>query len=135
MPKDVCEAQCKPVPIVPIQLQNKFFRGLQINQGYVKGEWDANFTKTDVTVTDPSNRAYVGSVSTVSNYLVVTWKDGSKISSLWEFANGPVTDFFAWAWSAPNGPVPASYDAAMHTSGMTEYQFVSCPSGSSYCHF
>jgi hypothetical protein len=60
---------------------------LQINQGYVKGEWDANFTKTDVTVTDPSNRAYVGTVSTVSNYLVITWKDGSKISSLWEFAS------------------------------------------------
>jgi len=90
----VCEAQCKTIPIVPIDLQDKYFRGLQINKGYTKGEWDANFTKTSVTVTEPSGKKDVGQVSSSGPYIVVAWKDGTKISSLWQYAPGQVTDFF-----------------------------------------
>jgi len=134
-PKAVCEAQCTTTPIVPIQLQGKFFRGLQINQGYVKGEWTANFTKTSVTVTDPSSKARSGSVFQVGTYLVVQFKDGASISSIWQFGGGVETDFFSWAWSAPGGQPPANYDDAMKTNGQTEYEFVSCIEGRPGCSF
>jgi hypothetical protein len=116
------------VPIVPIQLQDKFFRGLQINKGYTKGEWTANFTKSDVTVTDPSGQAKKGNVFLVQQYLVVHFPTGI-ISSLWQYEGGVETDFFSWAWSAPGGKPPSSYDAAMVTSGMTEYEFITCAPG------
>jgi len=135
VPLQVCKDQCKAVPIVPIQLQGKYFRGLQINQGYAKGEWDANFTKTSVTVWDPTGKSITGTVSMIGTYLVVRWSSGSSISSLWQYQGGAVTDFFSWAWSAPNGPAPLTFDAAMNSKGMTEYQFVTCPQGSQSCKF
>jgi len=125
------------VPIVPIELQDRYFRGLQINKGYTKGEYDANFTKTSVTITMPSGSKMTGQVSSVGPFLVITWADGKKISSLWQLAPGPVVDNLAWAWSAPNGPAPQSYDAAMTGAGMTEYEMVACPKGnpSANCKF
>jgi len=115
-------------PLVPIQLQDKFFRGLQINKGYTKGEWSANFTKTDVTVTDPSGQSKKGNVFLVQQYLVVHFPTGI-ISSLWQYMGGAETDFFSWAWSAPGGQPPSSFDAGMITSGMTEYEFITCTAG------
>ena len=134
MPRSVCLAQCTATPIVPIQLQNKFFRGLQINKQYTKGEWTANFSKTEVTMTDPSGKSSVGSVFMVQMYLVVQFKDGVTISSLWQYEGGVETDFFSWAWSAPGGTPPGSYDAAM-TTPMTEYEFVTCIQGKPGCSF
>jgi hypothetical protein len=121
-------------PIVPIQLQGKFFRGLQINKGYVKGEWTANFTKTSVTVTDPAGKIEIGLVSTVQTYLVVHFKSGI-ISSVWQYEGGIETDFFSWAWSAPGGTPPKNFNDAMTTHGMTEYEFVTCVPGKTACHF
>jgi len=135
MPKDACDQQCKTIPIVPIQLQNKFFRGLQINKGYTKGEWTANFTKTDVTITDPAGTKSVGAVFMVQSYLVVQFKDGTTISSIWQYEGGVETDFFSWAWGANGGPPPTSYDQAMTTTGMTEYEYVTCVQGKPGCDF
>jgi len=117
------------VPVVPIQLQGKFFRGIQINQGYKKGEWTANFTKTTVTVVNPAGNSVSGSASMVGQYLVVTWSDSSITSSIWQYLTGPEVDFFSWAWSAPNGTPPASFDAAMTGALQTEYEFVTCSPG------
>jgi len=116
-------------------LQNRFFRGIQINQGYTKGEFTANFTKTTVTVTNPAGTRVTGTVSTVGQYLVVKWSDGTAISSLWQPEGGPETDFLSWAWSAVGGPPPTSYNDAMITQGQTEYEFVSCTPGKAACNF
>jgi len=122
-------------PIVPIQLQGKYFRGLQINKGYIKGEWSANFTKTDVTVTDPAGKADVGTVFVVQSFLVIDFKSGATISSIWQYEGGIETDFFSWAWSADKGSPPTSYDQAMTGPGMTEYEFITCIQGKPGCAF
>jgi hypothetical protein len=122
------------VPVVPIQLQGKFFRGIQINQGYKKGEWTANFTKTGVTVVDPHGTTKSGNVAIVGQYLVISWTDSTITSSLWQYLAGPETDFFSWAWSTPNGDAPATFDSAMTTAGETEYEFMTCAAGHP-CHF
>jgi len=101
---------------------------------YEKGEWTANFTKTSVTVVDPSGKSMVGNVFQVQSFLVIQFKDGT-ISSIWQYAGGVETDFFSWAWSAPGGQPPESFDAAMNTSGMTEYEFVTCIEGKAGCDF
>jgi hypothetical protein len=123
------------MPIVPIDLQGKFFRGLQINHGYTKGEWTANFTKTQVTVTNPSGKATLGNVFQVQSYLVVQFNDGITVSTIWQIEGGIETQFFSWAWSAPSGAPPTSYDQAMTTAGMTEYEFVTCIQGKPGCAF
>lgn len=135
MPKTVCDAQCHTIPIVPIQLQDKFFRGLQINKNYVKGEWTANFTKTTVTITDPANKVTMGNVFTVQSYIVVQFSDGITISSMWQYEGGIETDFFSWAWGAPGGNHPDSFDQAMTTTGMTEYEYITCVQGKPNCIF
>jgi len=134
LPHAVCEQQCMKIPIVPIQVAGKFFRGLQINKGYVQGEWQANFTKINVTVTNPSGKSMVGAVSIVGEYMVVDFPSGT-VSSLWQYEGGIEVDFFSWAWSAPGGTPPQSFDDAMTTSGMTEYEFVTCVQGKPGCQF
>jgi len=129
LPKMVCEAQCKVIPIVPIELQDRYFRGLEINKGYTKGEWDANFTKTTVTITHPSGKKETGTVASTGPQIVITWANGQKVGTIWQLSNGPVTDFLAWAWGAVGGSAPESFDEAMTTAGQTEYQYVACPKG------
>jgi len=82
------------IPIVPIVLQDRYFRGLEIEKGYVKGEWDANFTKTTVTITQPSGTKMTGQVSSTGPFIVIAFPDGSKISSLWQLEPAQVVDFF-----------------------------------------
>jgi len=100
----------------------------------VKGEWTANFTKTSVTVVNPAGKSMEGNVFQVGGFLVVQFMEGS-ISSIWQYSGGIETDFFSWAWSSPGGQPPESFDAAMKTSGQTEYEFVTCVEGKPGCVF
>jgi len=136
-PKTVCDLQCVNIPIVPPVLVNQLFRGLQINKQYVKGEWRAAFSSNSVAISDPSGKQTIGKVSQVERYLQITLQDGTSIQTLWQISQGASSQFLSWAWSAPNGKPPASYDEAMTTSGQTEYFFVSCLPGkdSSICDF
>jgi len=136
-PKSVCDKQCNTVPIVPPVLVGQLFRGLEIDQMYVKGEWRAKFSDTDVTITDPSGKQTVGKVSQTERYLTITLPDGRGIQTLWQVSQGPATQFLSWAWGAPGGQPPASFDDAMTTKGSTEYFFVSCLPGKdpSICDF
>lgn len=76
-------------------------------------------------------------VSSTGPQIVITWTDGSKVATLWQLSNGPVTDFLAWAWGAVGGSAPSGFDQAMTGAGMTEYQYVACPKGkpTSQCNF
>jgi len=127
--KDTCESQCNNIPVVPPVLQNQLFRGLQIDTHYTQGEWRAQFSTTDVILTDPSGKQSKGKVSQVERYLTITLPDGTAIQTLWQVSQGPSSQFLSWAWGAPGGAAPASFDSAMTTSGNTEYFFVSCLQG------
>jgi hypothetical protein len=126
---DTCEKQCVIIPIVPPQLKDKFFRGLEIDMSYLEGEWTAAFTDKNVTVTDPSGKAKIGKVTSSAQFLTIHWADGSKLQTLWQYQGGPATDFLSWAWGALNGDAPNSFDSAMTESGNQEFFFVTCPDG------
>jgi len=106
------------------------WRGLQINKGYIVGEWRAVFGKTNVTVTRPDGEKFTGDVSSVSQYLVITPKDGplkgKKIQSLWQTTFGPVTKLLTWAWGVPGGSPPKTYESAMVEASNAEFVFASC---------
>jgi len=130
LPKDVCDAQCTLTPIVPPVLQNKYFRGLEIDTHYLQGEWRAHFTTTDVTVVSPDGKTIQGTVTTTAEYLTITASDGTKVQSLWQTQPGPAVNNLVWGWGAPNAAPPASFDSAMTTSQQSVYWFVSCHDGS-----
>jgi len=129
LPKDTCTAQCTMVPIVPVILQDRYFRGLEIDMAYQQGEWRAHFTKTDVTIVTPDGKVMTATVSSTAQYLTLNFPDKSMIQSIWQTQVGPAVDNLSWAWSARNGPPPVSFDSAMTTSGQSEYWFVSCHQG------
>jgi len=129
LPPDVCAAQCTLTPIVPIILQDRYFRGLQINMNYVVGEWRAHFTKTMVTVVYPDGTTIMGNVTSTAQYLTIHLPGMVNIQTLWQVQPGAAVNNLSWAWGAKNGPPPASFDEAMTTAGQTEYWFVTCHDG------
>jgi len=124
LPGDVCKAQCTVNPIPPI-LQNRYFRGLEINMAYRPGEWRAHFTTNTVTVVSADGTVIQGNVTTISDFLTISTPMGAY-QTLWQLQPGPAVDNLSWAWGALNGQPPASFDQAMTTNGQTEYWFVSC---------
>jgi len=135
LPPDVCKAQCTVNPIPPI-LQNKYFRGLEIDTMYKQGEWRAHFTTNTVTVVSPTGTVIQGNVTVISEYISITTPNG-KYQTLWQFQPGPAVDNLSWAWGKLNGLPPNSFDEAMTTPGEVEFWFVSCHDGAptSVCDF
>jgi len=128
-PKQDCEKQCNNVPVVPPVLQNTLWRGLEIDQRYIGGEWRVAFSTTDVSITDPQGRQTTGKVSQVERYLTITTSSGQAIQTLWQTSQGPASQFLAWAWGVPGADAPQSFDSAMTTAGNTEYFFAGCLPG------
>jgi len=139
MPMADCLQQCVYIPVVPPVLQNRFFRGLEIEKGYIWGEWQLQFTNTSVFMFSPSGAKRTGLVYSTSQYLIVQWSDGTKITTLWQIGGGgsAEVDFLSWAWSTPNGLAPNSFDEAMLAPNEKEYYFAACPFGKStdICNF
>jgi len=129
LPPDVCAAQCTMTPIVPIILQDKYFRGLEIDLKYAVGEWRAHFTKTMVTVVYPDGTVIMGNVTTTAQYLTIHLPMGVLIQTIWQFQPGAAVNNLSWAWGAKNGPPPMSFDEAMFTPGQMEFWYVTCHDG------
>jgi hypothetical protein len=128
-PRDVCTQQCTLTPIVPPVLQDKDFRGIEIDMTYLEGEWRAIFTTTNVTITDPNGKTRVGKVTSTAQFLTIHWNGGTNTQTLWQYQGGPATDYFSWAWGSPDGNAPANFDEAMNKQGYQEFIFVTCPPG------
>jgi hypothetical protein len=129
LPVDVCTAQCIVTPIVPIILQDKYFRGLEIDLKYQMGEWRAHFTKTSVTVVYPDGTVIMGNVTTTAQYLTIRLPGNVLYQTIWQLQPGAAVNNLSWAWGARNGPPPTSFDDAMSAAGQTEYWYVSCHDG------
>jgi len=116
------------------------WRGLQINKGYIVGEWKAVFTLDNVTITRPDGDKFVGKVTSVSNYITIIPTSGpflgKNIQTLWQITFGPATKLLTWAWGVPGGSAPSSYDSAMTETNNAEFVFASCLQGKEgVCNF
>jgi len=88
------------------------WRGIEVQKGFILGEWDYNFTANSVTIRDPMGTITHGSVATINN-MVITILDGphvgSKIQVLTtEMSYGPETLTVAFSLSDYDSPVPDS---------------------------
>jgi hypothetical protein len=128
LPNDVCKAQCTVNPIPPI-LQNKYFRGLEVDTAYQQGEWRAHFTTNSVTVVSPTGTVIQGNVSTTAQYITIAMANGNKYQTIWQYQPGPSVNNLNWAWGVMNGKPPVSFDEAMVTPGEKEFWFVTCHDG------
>jgi len=107
---------------------------LQIQKGYIIGEWTLKFTTSNATIVTPANVQLNAIVSQTGPYMVFNMPDGKKIYVLWQIAQDAVVDFLSLAWGA-NGNPPASYDSSMTTSGEQAFVFDGCSQLSEKCFF
>jgi len=124
---DVCKAQCTVTPIPPF-LQNRYFRGLEIDMTYKQGEWRVHFGTDNATIVSPMGTVIQGPVTQTSDYITIHTANGAY-QTLWQIAPGPAVDNLSWAWGAIGQPPPISFDQAMNTPGMTQYWYVACHAG------
>jgi len=136
MPFDQCNLTCAIIPDVPIVLRGRKFRGLQIQKGYIIGEWTCKFTDQTVTFTDPKGTTNTAVVSQTGQFMVLNLPNNKKIFTLWQLGQGSVTDYLSWAWGAPGGVQPSSFDSTQNTPGQTGYVYDACsPLVGSSCNF
>lgn len=102
-----------------------FWRGVQISNGYVAGEFDFDFQKTTVTITDPSGKQLTGITiqplgGNPSNQVWVNIAHVGTLRFLWEDApNGPETINIVIAHGDPDGPAPRNVIDALSAGGGT----------------
>jgi len=133
-----CEAQCVKIPDVPIDLIGTW-RGLEINQGYVVGEWRAEITAGKVAVVNPQGSLSIGTIYLVGQFIVLDFQQGplrGKYTGLWQLSYAPVTRNLAWTWGPINGQAPASFQAGMIPPN-SQFVMVACGIGKdrSVCDF
>jgi len=135
MPLAQCNLTCNAIPDVPIVLRGRKFRGLEINGGYLPGEWTCKFTTTSATIMDPKGVTLTAIVSQTGQYLILNLDNGQKIFTLWQVGEGSVVDYLSWAWGGSDGLPPKSFDATMASPGQHSYVFEACSSLSQVCNF
>jgi len=135
MPLAQCNLACNTIPDVPIVLRGRKFRGLQIQNKYIVGEFTVKFSDTSATFANPQNIGWTALVSQTGPYLVLNLPSGSKIFTLWQIQTDSVVDFLSWAWGKEAGPPPTSFDLAMTTAGQQSFVFDACSALSTVCDF
>eukprot|EP01129_Flabellula_baltica_P016906 TRINITY_DN9209_c0_g1_i1.p1 TRINITY_DN9209_c0_g1~~TRINITY_DN9209_c0_g1_i1.p1 ORF type:complete len:581 (-),score=124.65 TRINITY_DN9209_c0_g1_i1:20-1762(-) len=129
-----CEAQCVAVPDIPIDLLGTW-RGLEIREGFVVGEWRAEIDQGKISIMSPDGKLQVGSVKSVGPYLVLDLPMG-RITTIWQISFSAVTRNLQWAWGEPGKGAPANFNEGL-VSPNTEFAMVSCIFGkpSNQCDF
>lgn len=130
--KSSCDATCpaKPSPIVPVELIG-VWRGLEIHQGFARGEWTANVTAHSITVYTPDKKVYVSGSAV---HRVLPNAKGGETGELWlnstkgaltgsvkmiygDFNLEPELAYVAWGVSEADPTlVITDYDTGMTTS-------------------
>ena len=136
-----CEQICvKPKPGPPAPLLGDW-RGLQIRQKYVAGEYDLVFTNTTATLSRDGAHLWTASVATYGNvYLRFTMTDGRyqgmTLNAEYQEAilASKEVNGMTLATGAYNGGMPASFDAAM-VAPLDAFVFFKCKKTSPDCKF
>jgi len=104
----------QPVPVV-----QGSWRGLQVNNGYIPGEFDVDFAEDNVTIKGPNGFIVVGTIlsSPTEMDIVVTqstkgW-DGKTLFGSYEQDFGPATLFLTWALAPVGAKAPPTWGSAM----------------------
>jgi len=113
------------------------WRGLQVNGNYLKGEWQANFGADSLELRFPKSakillKGQVQLIERPTRQLYITINEGPEtykdkvLRVIYQYVYGPEVRLATLAISAPDGPLPSSYDEAMTTSDMTVLVMMQC---------
>jgi len=102
----------------PVSPVSGTWRGIQINDGYIRGEWNFTFAGDAVTVYGPTNQYFTGSVVSTATELAITISSGDYVGftlyGIYETDFGPASLFFTLAVAPAGGKVPPpNWGAAM----------------------
>jgi len=103
-----------PLPGPPVK---GFWRGLQINKGYIVGEWNFTFTAETVDIYGPGNNTHIigNTFSSTTELKIVVTKGplaGETLYGRYEHNEGPATQFLTYAVSPAGATAPPSSWAA-----------------------
>jgi hypothetical protein len=138
-----CEAECKkptPSPKTPPKLVG-YWRGIEIQTGYVKGETDFDFEGVSCTVYKPdksSSHAAVQSLVDPATQDTEIWLSmgPQTLKGLVHFdQNSPETEVSIFAFGPPGEDAPASIKAALAAKGGSVYVVQKCINPTDGCVF
>jgi len=135
---EACSALC--TNSTPPDLEGSTWRGIEIQKGFVMGEWDYKFTSDGVTIRDPMGTITHGTVS-VNIVMIIKMTDGphagDTMSVIYpDLAEGPETTTKAFCLSDWNGAAPDSIASAMLGTNMARVHALSkCNAWSKTCDF
>lgn len=138
-----CEAQCKkptPQPNTPPQLVG-YWRGFEIQTGYVKGETDFDFEGVSCTVYKPdksSSHAAVQSLVDPATQDTEIWLSMGPVTlkGLVHFdQNSPETQVSVFAFGPPGMAAPVSIKEALTGKGFSVYVVQKCINPTDGCEF
>jgi len=135
---EACSALCSNS--TPPELTGTTWRGIEIQKGFVFGEWDYNFTTDSVIIRDPMMNVVHGSVSMNIN-MIITLTDGPNIGKTItliypDISMGPETTSKAFCLSDYNGPAPTDVASAMlATNNERVHALTKCNAWSGKCDF
>jgi hypothetical protein len=112
-PKNECDINCgKPQNITPIFVIGNY-RGLEIDVKYVKGEWQAKITTTDITIVDPTGQTWAkGVVRQYNNELWLVTPAGTR-RGIFGLQQLPEVSILTWTMGAFGQPPPVSFDTGL----------------------
>jgi len=95
------------------------WRGLQVNDGYVPGEWNFDFTADNVTIKGPNSFSLMGTINSSPTQMDIVVLSssiggltGQTLKGIYESDFGPATFFLTWGVSPP-GVTPAGWASVM----------------------
>jgi len=128
---DQCQTSCKPSNVTPVVIIGDY-RGLQINQGYVMGEWQAKINETGITVWKPDGSVWAqGMVQTFQTQLWISTTTGTY-KGIFALDNCPEVGVLTWGLGAMGADAPSDFDTAMR--GDTVFVLAKCLNAAT-CHF
>jgi len=115
-----------PSPVTPV---SGTWRGLHINDGYIKGEWNFTFAGDVVTVYGPTGQHFAGSVLSTATEMSITVTSGDNVGftlyGIFEQDFGPASLFFTYAASPVGTKVaPPNWGIAMKDKSYTVWALV-----------
>eukprot|EP01006_Ploeotia_vitrea_P023467 TRINITY_DN55961_c0_g2_i1.p1 TRINITY_DN55961_c0_g2~~TRINITY_DN55961_c0_g2_i1.p1 ORF type:complete len:787 (-),score=129.14 TRINITY_DN55961_c0_g2_i1:288-2555(-) len=138
VPLGKCKAECHPSHHTPSALSG-MWRGLQINLGFQKGEWDIEFANGTVTLVGPGGRYLEGNTTflgtptrrivriTVQHSTIHAYPVHSFLEFWYAYdGSSPETRFLMMAAGPKNHYAPGSWKKATSSRGGMEFAMMAC---------
>jgi len=131
IPQSLCIETCgKPSNVTPTELLGDY-RGVMVNQGYVKGEWTAQIQDSQFYIKDPKGAIWIkGTIATYNSELWLATNKGT-FRTIYSMVQLPEVIQLSWAFGPVGGASAPTWESGM-SNGPT-FEFSKCLSTVGLC--